>query len=172
MLERSERKASVRQPVAYETSYEAIVLIDPDFLFLTQFQFPGGTPPVFPGKPAAAKYGLGGQVSNASLLMAVAKCIPLNGILFTTLSRKSLPVLGLQLDANMRSGARFGDDVEWTAEIVPLCYHYEQRRESVLFCWASLRDTYPGRAGPVEEVAGPRPAHIRFLSSALCGDVW
>jgi hypothetical protein len=42
---------------------EAIVLIDPDFLFLNTFQFPKNTPPVLPGKPAGAKYGLGGQVS-------------------------------------------------------------------------------------------------------------
>jgi hypothetical protein len=41
---------------------EAIVLIDPDFLFLNTFQFPENTPPVIPGKPAGAKYGLGGQV--------------------------------------------------------------------------------------------------------------
>jgi hypothetical protein len=41
---------------------EAVVLIDPDFLFLNTFEFPGYTPPVMPGKPAGAKYGLGGQV--------------------------------------------------------------------------------------------------------------
>lgn len=41
---------------------EAIVLIDPDFLFMNKFEFPGKTPPVLPGKPVAAKYGLGGQV--------------------------------------------------------------------------------------------------------------
>ena len=41
---------------------EAIVLIDPDFLFLNIFELPKGAPPVKPGMPAAAKYGLGGQV--------------------------------------------------------------------------------------------------------------
>ena len=41
---------------------EAIVLIDPDFLLLNKFEFPEGTLPVLPGHPAAAKYGLGGQV--------------------------------------------------------------------------------------------------------------
>ena len=82
-----------------------------------------------------------------------------------------LAVLGFQLDTNMRSGARSGV-VGSTAKIVPICYHYEQRRESVLLGRASLRDTHSGRAGPVEEVAGARPAHIRLLSFALCRDVW
>ena len=41
---------------------EAIVLIDPDFLFLSRFELPKDAHPVLPGKPAAAKYGLGGQV--------------------------------------------------------------------------------------------------------------
>ena len=41
---------------------EAIVLIDPDFLFLNKFELPKNAHPVLPGKPAAAKYGLGGQV--------------------------------------------------------------------------------------------------------------
>jgi len=45
---------------------EAIVLIDPDFLFLKIFEFPENTAPVLPGKPAAAKYGLGGQVRMCS----------------------------------------------------------------------------------------------------------
>jgi len=39
---------------------EAVVLIDPDFLFLSKFDV---KEPVLPGKPAAAKYGLGAQVS-------------------------------------------------------------------------------------------------------------
>jgi hypothetical protein len=47
---------------------EAIVLIDPDFLFLNTFEFPENTPPVLPKKPAAAKYGLGGQVRTFSSL--------------------------------------------------------------------------------------------------------
>jgi len=38
---------------------EAIVLIDPDFLFLTQFNMPNVT--VAPGRPAGANYGLGDQ---------------------------------------------------------------------------------------------------------------
>jgi len=46
---------------------EAIVLIDPDFLFLNKFEFPAGNPPVLPGKPAAAKYGLGGQFLDFNL---------------------------------------------------------------------------------------------------------
>eukprot|EP00580_Thalassiosira_gravida_P004176 CAMPEP_0201624518 /NCGR_PEP_ID=MMETSP0493-20130528/674_1 /ASSEMBLY_ACC=CAM_ASM_000838 /TAXON_ID=420259 /ORGANISM="Thalassiosira gravida, Strain GMp14c1" /LENGTH=570 /DNA_ID=CAMNT_0048094371 /DNA_START=36 /DNA_END=1748 /DNA_ORIENTATION=- len=46
---------------------EAIVLIDPDFLFLKKFEFPENTPPVLPGKPAAAKYGLGGQFLDFNL---------------------------------------------------------------------------------------------------------
>ncbi|KAL3815947.1 hypothetical protein ACHAXA_003568 [Cyclostephanos tholiformis] len=46
---------------------EAIVLIDPDFLFLNTFQFPENTPPVIPGKPAGAKYGLGGQYLEFNL---------------------------------------------------------------------------------------------------------
>lgn len=44
---------------------EAIVLIDPDFLFLNQFELPEEKPDasiVMPGIPFAAKYGLGGQV--------------------------------------------------------------------------------------------------------------
>ncbi|ACI64739.1 predicted protein [Thalassiosira pseudonana CCMP1335] len=44
---------------------EAIVLVDPDFLFLNKFQFKEGVEPVMPGKPAAAKYGLGGQYFSA-----------------------------------------------------------------------------------------------------------
>ncbi len=43
---------------------EAVVLVDPDFLFLNKFEFPAGNDMVAPGKPAAAKYGLGGQVSD------------------------------------------------------------------------------------------------------------
>ena len=39
---------------------EAVVLIDPDFLFLNKLEV---EEVVLPGKPAAAKYGLGGQVS-------------------------------------------------------------------------------------------------------------
>jgi len=39
---------------------EAIVLIDPDFIFLRAFELPS-TVVVRPGKPAAAKYGLGDQ---------------------------------------------------------------------------------------------------------------
>ncbi|CAJ1913834.1 unnamed protein product [Cylindrotheca closterium] len=39
---------------------EAIVLIDPDFLFMAPFQLPQGTL-VSQGKPAGARYGLGGQ---------------------------------------------------------------------------------------------------------------
>ncbi|KAL7529336.1 hypothetical protein ACHAXR_002909, partial [Thalassiosira sp. AJA248-18] len=46
---------------------EAIVLVDPDFLFLNKFEFPDKTPPVLPGKPAAAKYGLGGQFLDFNL---------------------------------------------------------------------------------------------------------
>lgn len=46
---------------------EAVVLIDPDFLFLTRFELPPDAPPVLPGKPAAAKYGLGGQVRRRPL---------------------------------------------------------------------------------------------------------
>ena len=37
-------------------------MIDPDFLFLNRFELPKNAQPVLPGKPAAAKYGLGGQV--------------------------------------------------------------------------------------------------------------
>jgi hypothetical protein len=39
---------------------EALVLIDPDFLFLTPFQLSDASRP-FPGKPVAAAYGLGSQ---------------------------------------------------------------------------------------------------------------
>ncbi|KAL7545092.1 hypothetical protein ACHAWF_008450 [Thalassiosira exigua] len=46
---------------------EAIVLIDPDFLFLKRFRFEESEPPVLPGKPAAAKYGLGGQFLEFNL---------------------------------------------------------------------------------------------------------
>lgn len=46
---------------------EAIVLVDPDFLFLNKFQFKEGVEPVMPGKPAAAKYGLGGQFLDFNL---------------------------------------------------------------------------------------------------------
>lgn len=45
---------------------ETIILIDPDFLFLTTFDFPGGFR-VEPGKPAAARYGLGGQFLDFDL---------------------------------------------------------------------------------------------------------
>lgn len=46
---------------------EAVVLIDPDFLFLSRFELPPDAPPVLPGKPAAAKYGLGGQFLEFNL---------------------------------------------------------------------------------------------------------
>jgi len=46
---------------------EAIVLIDPDFLFLNKFELPDNTPPVLPGNPAAAKYGLGAQLFSSLL---------------------------------------------------------------------------------------------------------
>lgn len=45
---------------------ETIILIDPDFLFLTKFDFPDGFK-VVPGKPAAAKYGLGAQFLDFDL---------------------------------------------------------------------------------------------------------
>lgn len=45
---------------------ETIVLNDPDFLFLTQFDFPDGVQ-VVPGRPAAAKYGLGAQFLDFDL---------------------------------------------------------------------------------------------------------
>ena len=48
---------------------EAIVLVDPDFLFLTRFDFPEDVAPAAPGKPVAAKYGLGGQVSQVTIFM-------------------------------------------------------------------------------------------------------
>ena len=51
---------------------EAVVLIDPDFLFLNKFEFPRGGAPVLPGKPAAAKYGLGGQVR---ILFSAVGCV-------------------------------------------------------------------------------------------------
>mmetsp|Transcript_7280 Transcript_7280/g.14612 ORF Transcript_7280/g.14612 Transcript_7280/m.14612 type:complete len:579 (-) Transcript_7280:186-1922(-) len=46
---------------------EAVVLVDPDFLFLNKFEFPAGNDMVAPGKPAAAKYGLGGQFLDFNL---------------------------------------------------------------------------------------------------------
>lgn len=45
---------------------ETIILNDPDFLFLTKFDFPDGIK-VVPGKPAAAKYGLGSQFLDFDL---------------------------------------------------------------------------------------------------------
>ena len=45
---------------------ETIILNDPDFLFLTKFDFPDGLQ-VLPGKPAAAKYGLGAQFLDFDL---------------------------------------------------------------------------------------------------------
>lgn len=47
---------------------EAIVLIDPDFLFLNKFELEER---VMPGKPAAAKYGLGAQVSHKHMRLFV-----------------------------------------------------------------------------------------------------
>mmetsp|Transcript_3128 Transcript_3128/g.4813 ORF Transcript_3128/g.4813 Transcript_3128/m.4813 type:complete len:536 (-) Transcript_3128:120-1727(-) len=45
---------------------ETIILNDPDFLFLTKFDFPDGVQ-VVPGRPAAAKYGLGAQFLDFDL---------------------------------------------------------------------------------------------------------
>jgi len=60
---------------------ETIILNDPDFLFLTKFEFPDGVR-VLPRKPAAAKYGLGTQfldfdleqICQRSPLQANKKC--------------------------------------------------------------------------------------------------
>jgi len=56
---------------------EAIVLIDPDFLFLNIFELPKGAPPVKPGMPAAAKYGLGGQFLEFNLTRICDSAAPL-----------------------------------------------------------------------------------------------
>ena len=45
---------------------ETIILNDPDFLFLTKFEVPDDVK-VIPGKPAAAKYGLGSQFLDFDL---------------------------------------------------------------------------------------------------------
>lgn len=47
---------------------EVVVLIDPDFLFLNKFELEER---VLPGKPAAAKYGLGAQVSDTRAICFV-----------------------------------------------------------------------------------------------------
>lgn len=43
---------------------ESVVLIDPDFLFLSKLEDAMGEAVIEPGRPAAAKYGLGAQVNN------------------------------------------------------------------------------------------------------------
>lgn len=66
---------------------EIVVLIDPDFLFLKKFEV---DELVLKGKPAAAKYGLGAQVSFIVLFVSVAL---INPLVFLTPSYTS--VLGL-----------------------------------------------------------------------------
>lgn len=81
---------------------EAIVLIDPDFLFLNTFQFPENTTPVLPGKPAGAKYGLGGQVRTfVSILDNIVLYLSICSI-WPTYSES---VLGIQHVAHMRESA-------------------------------------------------------------------
>ena len=56
---------------------EAIVLIDPDFLFLTRFDL-GDAPLIEPGRPAAAKYGLGGQFLDFNLTQICNRAPPID----------------------------------------------------------------------------------------------
>ena len=56
---------------------EAIVLIDPDFLFLKRFDL-GDAPLIEPGRPAAAKYGLGGQFLDFNLTQICNRAPPID----------------------------------------------------------------------------------------------
>ena len=86
---------------------EAIVLIDPDFLFLNTFKLPPNSPPVIPGKPAGAKYGLGGQVRQTRTafptVVTTHGFLTVDSALFRPYSAST--VLGIQLDTYMRESA-------------------------------------------------------------------